>query len=427
MLLGVSAQLAFGADPANLLAYKKRVISGLRVAYNKMDQMHDARFVKLSVSPVTTINKTIVYYDSIKALWELNELCYDRNGLTSDEIELLDQIPAYIDKSRNIIAQYYIQGTGGGGYKSFPHGLGYIYQCTGDLEAYEGLVALRNKGNWVNGLNQARENIIYAREVAYTIQIVITAIRLGVSVSTEMKNRELIQVYIQLALSQLEQWHSGKFYGEEKYRSTFVVGLLVHSLIEYYERIDSDPRIPPAIKKVLDDVWITVWHPDVTNPTPTSLGDTASYKGLSAEGAFWTWADWVTDRYVIDRNHNPNSPDVSATHNMLIGPAYAWYAVYSRDESYLKKAVDTFNGTAANLSTYTPSGQLWEGIRYSANFIRWYRKFYNTPCASGAIEQCEDPSSCATAGGNWTGEWCQHSPVKVRSLVPNPWSGGVGP
>ncbi|MCW4011961.1 MAG: hypothetical protein NWF07_03110, partial [Candidatus Bathyarchaeota archaeon] len=163
VLLVISSQLTFGADPGNLLAYKKKVISGLQDVYEEIDQMYDARFVSLTVSPVSTINKTPVYYDSIKALWELNELCNDRIGLTADEIALLDQIPSYIDKSRSIIAQYYIQGSGGGGgYMAFPHGLGYVYQSTGNTEAYNGLVELRKEGNWVTGFNPARESVLYS-------------------------------------------------------------------------------------------------------------------------------------------------------------------------------------------------------------------------------------------------------------------------
>jgi len=405
-----------------LLEYKKKAISYLQNTYDSLDIMYNQRFVDMTIGQDATINKTPVYYDAVKGLWELQELTHDRTGLTAEEIALLDQIPGYIEKSKKIIAQRYIQSlVGGGGYQAFPHGLGYLYQSTGDTEALAGLVDLRNEGNWVTGFNPNREDIVYTRDSAYSLQVGITAKKLGINITAGMSEGELMNNYLEVVLSHLDQWHTGNFldfgYTPSKYRSSFMTGLTMNALIEYYERINPDPRIPVAVKNVLDDLWVTVWHPDVTNPSPQTLGDAQSYVTMNPGGAFWTWADWVDGQYVIDRDHNPSSIDVGAIHNSIIGQAYAWYATISNDEAYNNKAVDIFNGAVANLPIGNGEGQFFEGIRYGNDLIKWHRKFYNTPCSNSAIEQCITQSACEIAGGNWTGEWCQHAPVAVMSVI----------
>lgn len=398
-------------------AYKKKIFTGLQGAFDTLDTMYNQRFVDMSVGQDATINKTPVYYDGVKALWEFYELTHDTSDLTVQERALREQIPSYIDKAKKIIAQRYIQAPwGGGGYQAFPHGLAYLYQSTSDNEAYLGLKDLRNESNWMSMLNPSRESTGYSRDVAYTLQVGIIAEKMKIPLSVSLTNAELIKGNLEYALSHLRQWHSGVFYDEEfSSRSSFMTGLTMHALIEYYERIFPDPRIPGAVKDILDDLWREVWHDDVTNPSPETLGDGSSYAGMEPGGAFWVYADWVENMYVIDRNHYPSSQDVATTHNLIIGPAYAWYATISGDEEYVLRAVKIFEGVIANLSMYNVNGQMWEGMRYDYDLIRWYRQFYATTCSNSTIEQCSSESLCRNAGGNWTGERCQHAPVTHTS------------
>ena len=101
---------------------------------------------------------------------------------------------------------------------------------------------------------------------------------------------------------------------------------------------------------------------------------------------------------------------------MIVGSAYAWYAVYSGIESYMDKAVDTFGGLTKN-AWFGDGRHMWECNRYMAPFLRWYRAFYNTACGYSAIEQCITQPTCEAAGGNWTGEYCQHAAVSNLSAT----------
>lgn len=405
-------------DPPLFLQYKKRVIQGLVGGYDGIDSMYQRRFVDFTKAKNASINKSAVYYDSLKSLFEFKEMTYNRTGLSEEEVDYLDRIPEYMLKSKSLIAQR-SKDVGGSGFQAFPHGLAYFYQNNGDTEAYEGLVGLRNIGNMFTGVNPARMQIRYSREVAYSLQIGITSQKLNIPYTTSMDTETIMSMYLDYALSQMDQWHTGEFIDLDRmYRSSFMTGLTMFALIEYYERIQPDNRIQPAIKKVIDDLWNTVWHPDLHFPTPESLGDASRYyEAKEPNGAFWTWADWDKSKkkYVIDRNHNPSSPDVGHTHNMLICGVYAWYATISGDESYMDKAVDIFKGAALNLSTYTPEGQLFEGIRYTIDFLRYYRSFYNTPCSLDAIRQCKNPTDCQNIGGNWSGERCQHDMITIQT------------
>lgn len=415
----VCGSTVYAVDPPRLLDYKHKVLSGLEDSYTRIELMYDQRFVTLVTSPTATINKSPVYYDAVKVLREFYELCHDRTGLSESEIATLDKIPGIIEKAKKILATRFA-AVGGGGYTAFPHGLAYEYSEDGDTESYSGLKGLMQIGNFVTSYNPDREHINYVRDDIYSLQVALTSKKYNIPVLTGKPSHDAIMSYYKgMALSHLTQWDTGNFYyvlaaSPADYRSSFMTGLCIMGLAEYYDRIEKDSSILPAAKKVLDGLWALNWHADVTNPYPTTLGDTSSYISMSPGGGFWTWANYIAGTgYVIDRNHNPSSIDVGPNHNLIIGPAYAWYAVVSGDELYMNRAVDIFNGAAANLQLYNPEGQLWEGMRYAHEFIRYYRKFYNTPCGSDAIEQCSTSGDCTSAGGSWTGEYCRWQPVSV--------------
>lgn len=391
--------------------------------FDRIDTMYDARFVDFTVSQDETINKTQVYYDATKVLYDIYELTNDTSGLTAGQIALRNQIPSYIDKANQIIAQRYIQSTvGGGGYMAYPHGLWYHYQRNQDQTSWDAMIDLRNEGNFMTmsslplGVSYAREGVDYVRDDIYSLQTGLYAMIAGVTVSTSMDNAALVDGYLEYALSHLNQWATGNFdpigtYGE--YRSSFMVGLCAAGLIEYYELYEQDSRIPAAIKTVLDQLWAQNWVADITDGTPAAVGDDDSYVGFVSGGAFWTWSDWITDQYVIDPDHNTNSIDVSPTHNSIIGLAYAWYGNYSGDSSYLDKADDIFYSIAVNVPAYNPTGGFWEGLRYVYEMVKYYRSGTGSTCAAATIEQCSAQSTCEAAGGNWAGNWCQHGEVLV--------------
>jgi len=431
---------AFATDPPNLLAYKQMYLyaidNGVSGAFDQIDAEYEARFVTFTKPVDSTLNKpggSSVYYDGAKSMREFYELCNDRTGLTAGEIAILNQIPSYIEKVKEIIAHKYIaeaavDDDAGGGYMAYPHGLSYVYSETGDTDAYDGLVAVRQIGTWVENYSQYREHHEYARDGAYSLQTGIMASKYGIGGKVgKLSTPDLMAQYLSHGLSHLNQWATGTFYDYNSmpfYIAPFISGLTAAGLIEYFERIDDDAAIPPKIKAWLDWLYPLMWYPDITDPNPP--GDTSSYSTANAGGAWWVYADWVTDQYVIPANHYPSSWDVAPLHAMLIGQAYAWYAVYSGDSSYMTKANEMFTGLLANPPINNINAQLWESTRYVHEYVKWYRRFNGTPCGTNTLDQCLDSTACAGAGGNWSGEYCRHQAVTVTTLSGLAWTGEGG-
>jgi hypothetical protein len=66
---------------------------------------------------------------------------------------------------------------------------------------------------------------------------------------------------------------------------------------------------------------------------------------------------------------------LNADLNMMVGPAYAWYANYTGDESYMDKAVDMWKAWVVN-GYVSQADILWQAARYVNVFLKEYRKFY---------------------------------------------------
>jgi hypothetical protein len=411
MIVQLSVSCAWAVDPPMYFEFKAKVQSNLPKAYSEVDRMYNAYFPtgtpgEVDVISLWTLNKSAVYYDCAKTLHDFAEEWYGDASYVPGMVQ-------YQGKCAQILHEYYTRKLTFDGFVRFPHGLAYLYRETGNQYYEDALISIATKSN-SKSINPANEYIAYSRETAYAISVYITTEKEGIPVTD---NTVKLDHFVNMALSHLNQWHTATFWRTDTiykdYRQSFMVGITLNALIEYYDRIYADPRIPPAVKYTIDDLWSQQWQADVRNPAPTD-GNYALY--TAGYGGFWYWADWNGTEWVNNPNKMPTSPDLNSNDNMMIGSACAWYANYANDESYMDKAVDMWKGWVAN-GYFGQSDILWQGARYVNVFLKEYRKFYATPCSSAAIEQCYTPQDCSTAGGHWTGEWCQHTPVATSDPV----------
>ncbi|MCL2067656.1 MAG: hypothetical protein FWG99_09355 [Treponema sp.] len=378
IITAVAACKDAGGGPDSALQYvelplwqefQQRVDDNLPGAYQAVGAMWDSCFPGLP-EPLPTLNKSAVYYDAAKVLIELSELWGSKAA---------PEMNIYAVKCAEIFhAHYTAPGplNGLAGYVRFPHGLAYLYHDTGQQFYKEALEGCALRSNWAS-VNPVNERSAYSREVSYAISVYIAAIEAGMDIPNITT---LLNHFVDMALSHLDQWHTGDFYNpSDNFRQPFMVGLSMNSLIEYYEKVYKDPRIPAAIKIMLDDLWEQSWDIiDANTPGGNYSVYTLGY------GAFWYWADFANGKWVNDINNMPSSLNLNPDTNMNLASVYAWYARWLKEnrssstrlaKSYLDKSVLIWEGYVIN-GYMGYADILWQGCRYVSDFVREYRRFY---------------------------------------------------
>ena len=95
-------------------------------------------------------------------------------------------------------------------------------------------------------------------------------------------------------------------------QKNFMVGMLLTSLIRYYEEVNADPRILPIVQRAADYMWNNEW--------------------VLLDGGFkYVSHDRIENGTVSESSKA--APDL----NVLIAPAYAWLYKQTRRQDYLDK------------------------------------------------------------------------------------------
>lgn len=350
--------------------FQQRVNSHLPGAYQEVDAMWKSYFPNTpKPEDLPTLDKSAVYYDAAKVLLEISDMWGAK--ATSD-------MNTYAVKCAQIFHEYYTKKSSSSieGYCRFPHGLYYLYHQTDQQFYKEALEACALKTNW-SSVNPVNERAGYARNVSYAICAYIAASKAELNIPNITT---LLNHFVDMALSHLNQWHTGVLYNTvDNYRQPFIVGLTLNALTEYYERMDKDPRIPVAIQITLDDLWEQSW--DIID-AQTPGGNYSRY--TLGYGAFWYWADLVNGQWVNDINHMPTVPNLNPDQNMNLGSVYAWYARWLKEnqpasaelaKSYMDKAVQIWEGYVVN-GGMNRADLLWQGCRYVSDFVREYKRFH---------------------------------------------------
>lgn len=123
------------------------------------------------------------------------------------------------------------------------------------------------------------------------------------------------------------------------YVRPFMVGILMRALIEYYEHVDADSRIPTAITTCLTEL--------IDPNLYIAANKTFYYTDRDGTGQPWGSPD-------LDRD-----PDGTPDLNMLIAPAFAWLYSITGTASWATYAQDLFDG-----SVPVYSGGFWQSGAY---------------------------------------------------------------
>lgn len=304
-----------------------------------------------------------VYYDGARSFWQIADFLDGDVSRWEECANLADDNYVYYLEQRLINSTYSVPG-----YWRFPHGLYLSWLKSGDPAYIVHLERLRNQNPFYNPADFDGAPTWYyqkySREVAYSIQTHIWAHKAGVP-----PNTSALQTLVEMALTHLDIWHTGNFRdpdSSQHFRQTFMVGLTMAALIEYYDEIYKDERIPTAIQIAINDLWTLMWTADARNP---GLGQIYT-QFTSGYGTFWNWADWTGSAYDIDETHWPSSPNVTPDLNNLISPAYAWVYKKTGDINYRNQADLIFAGGVRNSWIDYPK-QFNQNFRWVFDYIRF--------------------------------------------------------
>jgi hypothetical protein len=299
-----------------------------------------------------------------KAQWESDMTKYGTWWCDPNKLDYIDQNVLYYDGTRVYynIADYthdpkwnqcarftadaytnYVNGLGGSlqSYRVFTQGLHMDYDRTGTAASKQ-VVTLLDHGinSWYADPPHITgpENM---REAAYALDARLDRLELTGTSNPLMKDE------VNAMLGQFDQIFIQKQYSY--FVQPFMVGLVMNSLIRYYNEKEQNPRIPYMIKQALDTMWVQAWKPEDHGFAYRCYMDGCYTPN---DGSYYP----PTGTRTYDNG--------DANLNNLISPAYAWMFLQTGDPKYREQADSLF----ANGVTYNAIN--WKGKEFSQNY-RW--------------------------------------------------------
>jgi hypothetical protein len=258
----------------------------------------------------------IWYYDGGRTYFQLSDYSNNPSQWTPCAVNIVNQYRDFVLGAASVP-----------GWRVFPHGLAMNYWRTGDPSSRNAVMALANKSAYA--ASSGSVNIALIRETAYLIEALTLAERLGAVHDPHLDRA------VAFGLGHFNQLFSGGN-NTALFDQPAFDGLMAEALIEYYE-FSHDPRIPDAIRQMLDWVWANGWN---TN----------------------------TQQMVY------NLLDVPANHttdlNSLIAPAYAWYWALTGNQIYQQRGDELFAAVMALDISY--SGKIFnQNYRWTFDYVNW--------------------------------------------------------
>ena len=261
------------------------------------------------------------FYDGTRVYYQIADYTHD---------------PSWNSCALNVATQYrdYVLQNSGRvpGWRVFPRGLRMAWQRTGDDSYKRAVILLARNSAYAPKAGGASDMLI--RETAYVTEAYLEAERVG-----EPHNPKLEQAVGYL----IDDFRRIFVTGGYKIHQPFFDGLAAEALIDYFVAT-KDPQIPPAIKLMVDGLWVKGYdhsnHKMAYNTDPP--GPTCSVG---------------CEKYI---------PDLSN----LIAPAYAWYWRESNDDVYRQHADEIFGHALDTNISY--SGKIFsQNYRWSFDYVRW--------------------------------------------------------
>lgn len=251
---------------------------------------------------------------------------------------------------------YVIPNNGGiPGFWNFTAGLRRDMELTGDTVSRDTVLLLSQNASFTSGELNLIIPSYYSREVAYAINAYIDAEKLG------YPRNPRLTAYVDILLGHLDQWFVSlnsrcpsqcdpAAAAWQYYVQPFMVGLAAETLIQYHAEIESDPRIPVAVKNAADWLWSHAWD--------------------APSGTFW-YDNWIADPAQIPSGYwTPHTPPLAHDLNLLIAPAYAWLYRQTGDDAYRDQGDAIFVG-GVNGAWLDGVKQFNQSYRWSFDYVKW--------------------------------------------------------
>ncbi|HWR49993.1 MAG TPA: hypothetical protein VN428_02730 [Bryobacteraceae bacterium] len=298
--------------------------------------------------PLTPLNKWKDTYKKLGTKWcKANEgmlwgwegqVWYYDGGRVYVQMADYFRDPSWEPCAYNILGQYrdtlLAQKSWNSGWRVFTKGLRMPYERTGDPRYKDALHVLATKSPYAATGGDVRDT--FMRETAFILQAYVDDELAGNGRNPNLERS------VAFLLGHFEAvFETGDFL----FHQTFMDGLAAEALIDYYE-LTGDPRIPAAIRSMLDWMWENGWDPAtnrlVYNPEP--------------EG---------------DRCSANNGCQVYKTELInLIVPAFAWYWRLSGDAVYARRGDILFSHSLDTDISY--SGKIFsQNYRWSPSYVQW--------------------------------------------------------
>ncbi|MFN3325271.1 MAG: hypothetical protein ACK5AZ_17395 [Bryobacteraceae bacterium] len=236
----------------------------------------------------------------------------------------------------NIASQYadYVIGSNGviPGWRVFPHGLRMAYERSGEEKYRQAVILLANGGGFAR--RGGSVNDAFIRETAFVAEAYMEAEKVGAP-----RHKHFGRA-IDFLLGHFDSLFETNNYSIHQ---TYTDGLAAKALIQYYQ-LTNDPRIPLAIKKMLDWLWTHGWNHStkqlLINPDPP--------------GPKCSWGCQQYNTELIN----------------LVAPAFAWYWNLTGDSNYKLRGDEMFSRALATDISY--SGKAFsQNYRWSFDYVRW--------------------------------------------------------
>jgi hypothetical protein len=259
----------------------------------------------------------------------------------------------------NIIKQYrdYVISAGGSvtGWRVFPHGLAMNYWRSGDDLSRQAAVLLTTGSPYAQSGGNVVSTILGdmgIRETAYIINAYVTAEQLGQPRSPYLARA------VDFALGHFDQLFVSKPW---RFDQIFFDGIMAEALINYYE-LTGDPRIPPAIRSMLDWLWDNAYSPKkhalAYNPLRVPPSYTTVQSNLVIPAFAWYWQLTGNDTYRVrgdDLFEHALDEDISYS-GKIFSQNYKWSFDYVRRRSSREMAYSTVH-PENNTPDYVRGGQ----------------------------------------------------------------------
>lgn len=305
-------------------------------------QSHCAELIDTTLSPDDLLRA--VYYDAEWVYYQIADYTKDPKWNTCAQNAEVIYRDKYLVANNGQVPGYWV----------FPHGLKEDFIRTSDIKSKDAYKLLVQNASFVSSSPWADANQSdwsYMRETAYGIHAHLVSPNFGIAI-----NIPRIEQLKGFAFSQLDQSFVSF---TAQYRKPFMIGVLAHALIAYYEQVNPDPAIVTRLKLAADYMWTNMW-----NATSAGFKYTDDTRPSTITDA--------TGKVICTEGTDPcgQGQEISPDLNMLIAPMYAWLYSITNDDKYILEGDAIWSGGVKN-GYVQGAKQFNQSYRWSFQYLKY--------------------------------------------------------